>query len=299
MGWQDREYAQDDYGGSQYGGGSARPAGGSWLAGLPSPGKGVKWLLILNFGMFLWAWATGKILSPVFIFTAMFYDNAVFEGQIWRVLTYMYMHDPFDVKHVLFNMFGLYMIGAFLETNWGTKRFLIFYHLAGLVSVALYMVLAGLGVIDKGLPLVGASGAVFGILAACAVCYPQITIIFFLFPIPIRAATLIFFVIAVFGILNDVNAGGEACHLGGMAFGLVWGYRGHRVWKWLEDRDSRKKESQWRANREKAQQLQDQVDAILEKVKRDGINSLSNREKKMLEQATKQQNSADRYHRVG
>ncbi len=61
----------------------------------------------------------------------------------------------------------------------------------------------------------------------------------------------------------------------------------------------RRIEGRWRDERRKAQHLQDQVDAILEKVKRDGINSLSNREKKMLEEATKQQNSADRQHRVG
>jgi len=299
MGWQDREYAQDDYRGSQFGGGMARPAGGSWLAGLPSPTPAVKWIMIVNFAIFFLVLFTGRVESPIYHLILMNHDLVFKGGQIWRLFTYMYAHDPTSIFHVGFNMLGLYFLGIHLERAWGTRKFLIFYHVSGLIALTLFIILTFAGVLNPLVSLVGASGCVYAVLACCAVLYPQITLILFLFPVPIRVAVLIFFALSLFGTIGGGNAGGDACHLAGGAFGLFFGYYGHRVWHWLDTRDSRKKESQWRAQRAKAQQLQDQVDAILEKVKREGINSLSAREKKMLETATKQQNSADRYHRVG
>ena len=255
--------------------------------------------MIVNFAIFVLVLFSGGDESPIYNFIFMNNDLVFKHGQIWRLFTYMYAHDPSNLFHVGFNMLGLYFLGIYLERAWGTKKFLIFYHVAGLVALTLFIILTFAGVFNPLISLVGASGCVYAVLACCAVLYPQIKLILFLFPVPIRVAVMIFFVLSLFGTIGGGNAGGDACHLAGGAFGLFFGYFGYRIWDWVDTRDSRKKESQWRANREKAQQLQDQVDAILEKVKRDGINSLSNREKKMLEQATKQQNSADRYHRVG
>lgn len=299
MGWQDREYAQDNYGGGQFGGGMARPPGGSWLGGLPKLTPAVKWIIIVNFAIFFLVLVTGQEKSHIYNLIYMNNDLVFKHGQIWRLFTYMYAHSPFGIGHVGFNMLGLYFLGIHLERAWGTRKFLIFYHTAGVVALTFFIILTFAGVFRSTDNLVGASGCVYAVLACCAVLFPQINLILFLFPVPIRVAVLIFFVISLVGTLGGPNAGGDACHLAGGVFGVVFGYYGFRFWSWLDTRDSRKKETKWRTERKMAQDLQNQVDAILDKVKTDGINSLTNREKKLLEQATQQQKSSDRYHRVG
>ena len=105
--------------------------------------------------------------------------------QLWRFITFQFIHA--GAVHLFFNMLGLYMLGTILERSWGTKRFLRFYLgcgvVAGLCHVAMAFIL-NLGGIQTRIPLVGASGGVFGIVVACAVLYPQIRLILILFPVP-------------------------------------------------------------------------------------------------------------------
>jgi len=145
--------------------------------------------------------------------------------QIWRLITYQFLHG--GMFHILFNMICLFFLGRILEHHWGGKKFLLFYLGCGAVGGLIYPLLLGLKTISPHpvlgvLPLIGASGAVLGVLAACAILFPHIIMLFFFFPLPIRVVAIILILIAVSGIITGENAGGEAAHLGGMAAGAVY-----------------------------------------------------------------------------
>ncbi len=138
--------------------------------------------------------------------------------QYYQLVTHMFMHG--GVAHLMFNMFALLMFGGQLEYLWKTKRFLIFYFATGLGAVVLHQVAQGIEVmratgeffpnIPPGLkpglaftgelaainfqyatPVVGASGAIYGLLLGYAVIFPNAKLIFLLFPVPIKAKYLV------------------------------------------------------------------------------------------------------------
>jgi len=291
MSWEDRPYHRDPYEPS-YGG-----AGGglrSWFGGLPPAGKATKYILIANIAMFVLCLLTGRDGSPVYQWLAMQTD-AVKEGQIWRLVTFTYLHDPDSIMHILFNMLGLYLLGAPLERHWGSKRFFVFYTVGGAAAVTLYLLLTLIKWLSPAAFLVGASGNVLAVLGACAVLFPGFRIILLFFPVPIRTAVALLVVLWSFNLFTrGGNAGGDACHLAGLAFGIYWAYRGHRVMDRIEHMKVEAKRGVWQKERERQQALQDRVDRILEKVHRDGMNSLSRQEKKILEDASRRQAEADR-----
>ncbi len=163
----------------------------------------------------------------------------------YQLVTYMFMHGGFT--HILFNMYALWVFGGILERVWGPSRFLLFYIVAGvgaglvqeIVQYAYYamnlaqysQVNLGAGVIvpmSEYLNLwttVGASGAVYGILLAFAMTFPNESLFIMPFPFPIKAKyfVLIFGAIELFTGLSN-NAGDNVAHfahLGGMVFGLI------------------------------------------------------------------------------
>ncbi len=316
MSWEHRPYSSgNEYRGQPAGGGGMR----SWLGGLPSAGRAVKWILLANVAMFVLCQVTGEealvertVIGPTGpeVVRVMDWDSPIYQaltmqtdlvlkGQIWRLFTFTYLHDQLGLMHILFNMLGLYMLGTPLERHWGAKRFFVFYTAGGFVAVLLYCLMTTLGPLSPYVALVGASGNVLAVLGACAVLFPQFRIIFVFFPVPIRTAALILVVLYSFNLLNQGgNAGGDACHLAGLAFGIAWGYRGH-LWtsRWDHWRDNLKRGA-WEAKRRDMQATEDDVDRILDKVQREGIGSLTRQEKRLLETATKMQREADRRHRL-
>lgn len=296
MSWRDRPYSSTDNDwGTRPGSG---PGGGwrSWLGGLPSPGKAVKWLLIANIAVFVLCQITGGARSPLYTSLAMRTD-LVLDGQVWRLFTFTYLHDQGGLLHIFFNMLGLYFLGVPLERHCGAKLFFVFYTLGGFVAVLLYVGMTTIGPLEPFVPLVGASGGVLAVLGACAVLFPQFRIILYFFPVPIRVAALILVLLYTFNLWSrGANAGGDACHLAGLAFGVVWGYRGHVVTRWWHARADRRRQGSWEAQRREMQNLEEEVDHILDKVRREGINSLTRREKQLLETATRLQQEADRRH---
>jgi membrane associated rhomboid family serine protease len=282
MSWQDRQYS--------YGQGSYEQGGGarSWLGGLPAPGKAIKWIMIVNVGMWILCLITGGMRSPIYNALLMNTDK-VLHGQIWRLFTFTYLHDPLSLAHILFNMLGLYMLGMYLERALGPKRFFVFYTLGGFAAVTLYVILTLAGWLSSHAELVGASGNVLAVLGAAAVLYPSIQLILFVFPVPIRTAVVLFTLLYGFNLYSQgANAGGDACHLAGMAFGVAWGYGGRT---WLDKWDSMRSGMRTRAvqsQQQRAVDLQAEVDRILAKVHDHGIQSLSEREKRILADATKE-----------
>jgi membrane associated rhomboid family serine protease len=281
MGIYDRDYAQPE-GYTSY--------KGSWL-GFGQTTPVVAWLLILNIAVFVLTWLSSlfaraegplQILSLPAFAVANFGPVASFHPfQLWRLVTYQFMHD--GIWHILFNMLGLFFLGPTLERYWGSRRFLGFYLMCGIVGGVLYLALSAMHVLGGGI-LVGASGAILGLLAACAILFPHFTVILFIFPVPIRIAAVILIIISIFYIVGDWhNAGGNAAHLGGMAAGAAYVWLGPAI----ERLSMRRKSSRWERKMSQFRDLQAEVDRILEKVHETGIQSLTRAERKTLEQATR------------
>jgi membrane associated rhomboid family serine protease len=171
---------------------------------------------------------------------------AVFEqGWIWQVGTYLFLHA--DVFHILFNMLALWMFGVELERLWGTPFFFRFYGVCGLAAAA--TTLAG-GLVSDRLyfaTTIGASGAVYGVLAAYALYYPHRPIyLYFLFPIPARVFVALIGAIVFLSSISDARGGvAHAAHLGGLVAGYL--YLKHRRGGLLADLKTRY--ARWRLER--------------------------------------------------
>lgn len=140
----------------------------------------------------------------------------------WQLLTYGFLHDMYDLRHILFNMFGLWMFGRDLERIMGPRRFLTYYLTcvvgAGIVQLVVAAVQGG------AYSTIGASGGVFGILLAYAMVFPNRTVLLIFPPIPMKAKYFVLF----YGLLElylglSGGAPGIAnfAHLGGMLFGFL------------------------------------------------------------------------------
>jgi len=244
----------------------------------------VKKLLIINFAVFF----IGIIFFPKKIgsinllwqWFSVFPISKVNNVQIWRLITYQFLHGSF--WHIIINMIGLFFLGPTLEKHWGPKRFLFFYLGCGVAGGIFYMLLVALGWLGAG-TLVGASGAILGLLVACAILFPHFVVIFFIFPVPIRLAAIIL-IIGYSAILlsKGPNAGGHAAHLAGMAAGAAYVFSQ----SWRAKIKLKLKTSLWQKKIAKQKNLQVELDRILEKVHKNGIHSLTSKEKKILKQAT-------------
>lgn len=143
---------------------------------------------------------------------------------VWQPITYMFLHA--GVSHILFNMLALWMFGAELERIWGTRFFLKFYFITG-IGAACLTVLASLlpfGPFQQlyASDIVGASGAVYGLLLAYALYFPDRTIYYIVFPMPARIFVLIVGAIAFFSSLSESGGVANATHLGGLLIAYVY-----------------------------------------------------------------------------
>lgn len=134
--------------------------------------------------------------------------------KIWQPVTYMFMHSNFD--HLFFNMFALWMFGYVLENIWGTRRFLFYYFACGLGAAAISL-LIGHG------PTLGASGAVYGILLAFGMLFPEERIyLYFLLPIKAKWFIIGYAALELFeGVIRSYDGIAHFAHLGGMLIGLI------------------------------------------------------------------------------
>lgn len=272
MGLYDRDYTRADYQ-SQY-----RYAPQMRMA-FPKITPVVKWLLIINLAVYFVQILGGDTLL-VRWFAA--YPSLLAVLQIWRLVTYQFLHG--NPRHIIFNMICLFFLGPTLERHWRGRKFLVFYLACGMAGGLVYPLLRGLKIISPHLiPLVGASGAILGVLAACAILFPQIVVFFFFFPLPIRVVALILTLFAVFRIITGENAGGEAAHLAGMAVGAVY----ILSQPWRDKLKLKVRAGRWEKKMAERRRLQVELDRILQKVHESGIQSLTSREKKILKQATK------------
>jgi membrane associated rhomboid family serine protease len=190
----------------------------------------VKNLLIINGLLFLPTFfliylIPSELLYEVVVFQRQYlalYFPANESFQVWQFITYMFMHA--DLTHIFFNMFALWMFGNVLENVWGPKRFLNYYLITGIGAAAIYILwtLIKGGPFDA--PMLGASGAVFGLLLAFGMMFPN-SMIYVFFAIPIKAKYFVIIYGAlelVLGVSNNMNSNiAHFAHLGGMITGYV------------------------------------------------------------------------------
>ena len=246
---------------------------------------------------------------------------------VYQLVTYMFMHGGWD--HLFFNMFALWMFGCVVERVWGAKKFLFYYISCGIgaglfqemAQFADYMGLFGQATVNLG-TTVGASGAIYAILLAFGMIFPEERIFIFPLPVPIKAKwfVIIYAAIELFSALSTTGDGvAHLAHLGGMVFGFFmiryWQKHpggsqrfGRSYGQEFFDNLKRKYDERQRNQRMQAEQTrweerrretdeeynerqrknQEEIDAILDKIRKSGYDSLTSEEKrKLFEQSKK------------
>ncbi|HVO33714.1 MAG TPA: rhomboid family intramembrane serine protease [Elusimicrobiota bacterium] len=210
----------------------------------------------------------------------------------WQIVTYMFLHG--GLFHWLFNMFILWMFGRELETRWGTTEFVRFYFICGIGAA-----LSVLAVSPHSFsPTIGSSGAVFGLLIAFAMVFPN-AVMYLYFVIPVKAwqAAALFAVIEFFAALEGGGNGlGRFAHLGGMLTGYLylrysWELSRRFSLPWRSWQNFSKRRTSEKKSAVELQEVTDdlvmEVDRILDKVLRQGVDSLTPAEKRMMDQYAK------------
>jgi membrane associated rhomboid family serine protease len=184
---------------------------------------GVKWLLIVNTAIFVVTFLCPfSVQRHIVVVLALSAQAAVRDLFVWQPVTYMFLHSTLRISHLLFNMLTLWFFGVQLERDWGTRRFLKYYFYCG-IAAAVCVLLVNMLLGDWGTITLGASGAIFGVLVAFGVMYPDQTVLMY-FLVPIKAKYLVMIFVAVellftFGPNSGVST---IAHLGGAAFGFVY-----------------------------------------------------------------------------
>jgi len=302
MGIYSRDYLRDDEGDRL----------GPWRDFNP-----IKWLIVANVAVFVLqvVWQhpvqhdveipglgrqTVEVIEPVLNSWFALDQSALFGGQVWRLLTYEFLHDAGSIWHLLFNMYFLYLAGRKVEQYYGPREFLFFYLAAGVLSG----VFSGLWYAKFGAPgwsAIGASGAVAAVFILYALHWPH-DVFYLMGIIPVQAMWL-----AIFGAALDAHpllldlAGrsssdgvAHSAHVGGMVFALVYQRRGWRVASLLDrvrlsgvKRALRPKTRLRVYEPETPVDLDSRVDELLAKVAQHGESSLTEAERAELVAASR------------
>ncbi len=174
------------------------------------------------------------ILSPgvqeFFISNFALFPRDVFSNfKIWQLVTYMFLHDPSGIMHILFNMIFLWMFGSDLEREWGTKEFLKYYFITGIGAGLINILFSS----TTNAPTIGASGAIYGIMLAYALRYPNREIyLYFLIPVKIKYFMGFLILVSFFSTFSRYSDGvAHAAHLGGIIVGFAYLRYGHLIYK--------------------------------------------------------------------
>jgi membrane associated rhomboid family serine protease len=246
---------------------------------VPSTTRVVRWLLILNVTIFVFQHILlNRYLNVLGLVPSAFLGR----GFIWQIVTYMFFHG--SILHILFNMIFLWMMGSEIERLWGGREFLKYYLVTG----------AGAGLVNvlvqprSTIPTIGASGAIFGLIIAFAMAFPDREILLY-FLIRIKAkyfAALVGLLELLALFLMPSAPIARFAHLGGLAVGYVYLKRqrlGHPVRRKLASWQQDMTDAAQRREEERKASRQAEVDRILDKINTQGISSLSDREREFLE----------------
>ncbi len=247
----------------------------------------VKKLIIANAVVFVLQILFAKVflisLSPYFGLVPKYIHT---KFTIWQLFTYLFLHGGFF--HILINMFVLWMFGSELERHFGSKEFLFYYIITG-VGAGIFSIIFDY---NSTIPIIGASGAIYGILTAFGMVFPN-RLIYLYFFIPIRAK---YFVI-ILGIMAFLSAKyashsgiAHIAHLGGMVIGFIYLRKNFRleyiVELWRHFIINRRLKNV-RKRQRKIKNFKEQVNVILDKIYKVGYNNLTPEEKEILQKASK------------
>jgi len=201
------------------------------------------WLIIINFAVFFAqlllsnvdfiADSYGEVVTDIF---GLNIKTILTRGYFWQFFTYMFVHANFI--HIFYNMFGLLIFGPKIESTMGKNKFRRYYIICGIFSSIFYTLITTLAAGISDIPMVGASGAIFGVLTAYGLMYPKDTIyVQFFIPMPAIVFVLFYgFMQLILGIVSlGMMSGGIAYfgHLGGMIAGYIlikyFGYKKRRI----------------------------------------------------------------------
>ena len=222
----------------------------------------------------------------------------------YQLLTYMFMHEGF--MHLFFNMFALWMFGRIMEMTWGAHRFIIYYIICGIGAALVQEAGQAFGIISPYAMTIGASGAVYGILLAFGMIFPNERLFIIPIPFPIKAKWFVcmYAAIEIIEGISSIDGVAHFAHLGGMLFGLLlilyWKGTSHRSQVnfggnfWAKTVSKPKMHVSYKGKHiadyeYNAQQKarNDEVDRILDKVRQGGYQSLTESEKQTLFDASK------------
>jgi len=206
----------------------------------------VKWIIILNVGAFL----VTTFMPELIGYFGLTPRLVVTRGWIWQLATYMFLHA--GALHLLFNMLGIWMFGVELERRWGTQFFIRYYAVSGIGGGLTFLLISLLPFAAVAptyvTPAVGASGALFGLLLAFAIYYPERPILLLLVWVPAKIFVMIYGGLALLNTFQPSRGVADAAHLGGMLFGYLYLKGGsglqaeikYRYLKWKMNRLRRK-----------------------------------------------------------
>jgi membrane associated rhomboid family serine protease len=248
----------------------------------------IKWIVIVSFAVFLCEFVARGF---IWAYLGLVPSRILHQAWIWQPVTYLFVHGSFI--HWLFNMLTLWMFGRELEARWGTAFFVRYYFVCGLGAALCLLVLMP----NLTHPTIGASGAIFGVLIAFALMFPHETLyLYFFLPLKTWQAVALFAVIDIFaGLEGNLSLPTIIVHLGGMATGYLYLKSGEwRYARWSPRQWTISLMNAIRSRRRKPVVLHEvtddlvkEVDRILEKVLREGADSLTPHEKQLMERYSK------------
>jgi membrane associated rhomboid family serine protease len=193
----------------------------------------VKWLIIVNVAVWfgIQIFFEGIMKVPVSQYLSLVPANFLFQYELWQAVTYMFMHST-QVTHILFNMLMLWFFGSEIEQVWGSRKFLFYYFFSGIGAALIYCIGMTLYAYVSGnthqlvVPVIGASGALFGVMLAYGVLFGERTVYFFmLFPMKARFFVILMGLIEFANMITSQVSGSEVAylaHLGGLISGGLY-----------------------------------------------------------------------------
>jgi membrane associated rhomboid family serine protease len=256
----------------------------------------VKYLLVANSAVYMvqqFAALKSTVTPSPLSFLAMNPEQVIHHFAFWQLFTYMFLHGNFF--HIFFNMFTLFIFGCDVERTMGSRRFLHFYFLTGIGAALFYIFFNW----NSHSTIIGASGAIYGILVAFAVLFPDrivTLLLFFILPIQLKAKHLvaIFIGISVIsGIQGQVfgtNDGiAHLAHLGGALIGYLF-LKGRPMLDQLAISIHQQQQQQKITSTLRKQQEIDrkrlEIDRILDRINQVGFDGITEKEKKVLKEAS-------------
>jgi len=251
----------------------------------------VKKLLILNFGIFFVTYALSLapggagafLIDYLAVNPSQWFANPPY-FPFWQPLTSGFLHSTNDLGHVVFNMLQLYFFGTMLEGILGSRRFLWVYLGALLAGSFAHLLFQPFD--NPGIGAIGASGAVLGVLIMTAVLRPNTRVLLLFIPVSLKWIAIGLVCFDVFGLMQGLRGAPDMVahwvHLGGAGFGFLAARKG---WIWKDPI------SDWKVKQERRQasQIEDEdlkMDDLLGKIHKEGMSSLSSRERAFLKKVS-------------